>query len=259
MPLRVPGAREAVQAPVPERRVNVALFRNLPGSTAPVVSAATDKTLGSMDVLANLLSKLEGRAPLLDKLVHGFRGVTRLAGPGLWGVSSILQWRMIGQTWQDPTLARGSKIALTAGTVANTVGALAAAVSALPARFVGLLRINPISANKVAGLAGGVGGTIFNTINFIETMRNPASKPGERLFAQLGFGLAVAGFVCAAVALATSLPALAPVLAKAPAVLPIATKAANWLGMAGLGAWLGQLLLGKNDWFNARLQGGAAA
>lgn len=251
----VAAAAPHPSAPSPKRQVDVALFRNLPGSQAPMVSAQADKTLGELDLFAKLLSKLEGRAPWLDKGIGGLRLGTRVSGPALWGVSSFLQWRMMGRVWQDPTLTTRSKLALTTGAVCNTVGAVFAGIAALPARIGGVLRINAFTANKVAGVAGGIGGVFFNTINFIETMRNPDAKPAERCFAKIGFGIAALGFVAGTAALVLSLPAAAGLAARLPALLPLATKVANVLGIAGFGAFLGQWLLGKNRWVNERLAG----
>ncbi len=61
---------------VPVRGVDVALFRNLPGAGTPLVSAAADKTLGTMDPIAAALSKLETKGPAMAQVAGG----ARLAG-----------------------------------------------------------------------------------------------------------------------------------------------------------------------------------
>lgn len=255
----------AAQAPAPQapgtpprRQVDVAMFRNLPLAGTPLVSAADDKTLGTVDPAANILSKLETRGPFLAKLAHGVRFLTRVAGPTMWGVSLVLNVDRLAKALHDPTIATGSKVALTAGTVASGVGFVAAAICALPlkaAGFLGLGKAGLLTANKVSSLFGGIGGTIFGTINMIETLRKPDAKPAERFFAKAGFAFGVAGFVFGTVALTASLPWAAPLLAKVPALLPIATKAASVLGIAGLGVWIGQLALGKNKWLGDKLAG----
>ena len=258
-------AGKAVRSPVigakagaPVRTVDVAMFRNLPLAGTPLVSAADDKTLGSMDPIASALSKLETKGGVMAKFANGFRFVTRVAGPTMWGVSMFFNVKLLWKALEDPTITPASKVALAAGTVANGVGFAAAAVCALPlklAGFLGLGKAGLITANKVSGLFGGIGGTIFNTINMIETLRKPDAKPGERFFAKAGFALGVAGFVFGTIALTASLPWAAPLLAKAPALLPFATKAANVLGIAGMAVWIGQLVLGKNQWLGEKLRG----
>ena len=253
-----PRAKAAkAQAPAPSR-VDVAMFRNLPLAGTPLVSAADDKTLGSMDPLASALSKLETKGPTMAKVANGARFLTRVAGPTMWGVSMFFNAKLLVQALKDPSITLGSKIALAAGTAANGVGFVCAAVCALPlklASFLGLGKAGLLTANKLSGLFGGIGGTIFGTINMIETLRKKDAKPAERFFAKAGFALGVAGFVFGTIALTASLPWMAPVLAKVPALLPFATKAANVLGLAGMGVWIGQMVLGKNRWLGDRLKG----
>lgn len=253
-----PKADAKAAAPMPARAVDVAMFRNLPLAGTPLVSAADDATLGSMDPIASALSKLETKGPVMAKFAHGFRFMTRVAGPSMWGVSMFFNVKLLARALKDPTITPASKAALVAGTVANGVGFAAAAVCALPTKLAGLFGLGKaglLTANKLSGLFGGIGGTIFNTINMIETLRKKDAKPAERFFAKAGFALGVAGFVFGTIALTASLPWAAPLLAKAPALLPFATKAANYLGLAGMGVWIGQLALGKNKWLGEKLAG----
>lgn len=248
----------AAKAQAPGRMVDVALFRNLPGAGTPLVSAADDKTLGSMDPIAAGLSKLETKGPMAAKVVAGARLATRVVGPIMWGASVVFNVKLLAKAIKDPTISAGSKAALIAGTVTNAVGAVCSAVCALPvkaAAMVGLGKTGLMTANKLAGLFGGIGGTIFNTINMVETLRKPGAKPAERFFAKAGFALGVLGFVASTVALTASLPWMAGVVARMPALLPVATKAANWLGIAGLAVFIGQVTLGKNQWLGKVLKG----
>lgn len=252
------GPKAPAQGAMPVRSVDVAMFRNLPLAGTPLVSAADDKTLGSMDPVASALSKLETKGPGMAKIAHGARFVTRVAGPTMWGVSMFFNVKLLLQALKDPTITTGSKVALAAGTIANGIGFVAATVCALPLKFAGFLGLSKgglLTANKLSGLFGGIGGTIFGAINMIETMRKPDAKPAERFFAKAGFALGVAGFIFGTVALTASLPWMAPVLAKAPALLPFATKAANLLGIAGMGVWIGQMVFGKNKWLGDKLKG----
>jgi hypothetical protein len=252
------GADAPAQGAMAPRRVDVALFRNLPLAGTPLVSAADDKTLGSMDPIASALSKLETKGPVFAKVANGARLLTRVAGPTMWGVSMFFNAKLLFRALKDPSITPGSKVALAAGTVANGVGFVAAAVCALPlkvASIFGLSKAGLLTSNKISGLFGGIGGTIFNTINMIETLRKPDAKPAERFFAKAGFALGVAGFLFGTVALTASLPWMAPVLAKLPSLLPFATKAANVLGIAGMGVWIGQMVFGKNKWLGDKLKG----
>lgn len=257
-PATTAGPKDAkAKAPAPGR-VDVALFRNLPGAGTPLVSASDDKTLGSMDPIASALSKLETKGPVMAKVANGARLMTRVAGPTMWGVSMFFNAKLLIQALKDDSITMGSKIALTAGTVANGIGFVCSAICALPlklAGFLGLGKAGLLTANKLSGLFGGIGGTIFGTINMIETLRKPDGKPAERFFAKAGFALGVAGFAFGTIALTASLPWAAPMVAKLPALLPFATKAANILGIAGMGVWIGQMVLGKNKWLGDKLKG----
>ena len=261
VPLVASGDRPSaadVKAGAPVRGVDVAMFRNLPGAGTPLVSASQDKTLGSMDPAAMALSKLETKGPVAAKLANAARFGTRVVGPTMWGVSVFFNVKLLFQALRDDTITLGSKVSLAVGTACNAIGFGAAAIAALPVKLLARVGAAPtaaLTANKIAGLFGGIGGMIFNVINMIETMRDPEAKPAARFFAKLGFALGLAGFVFGTVALAASLPWMAPVIAKLPALLPIATKAANWLGLAGMAVWIGQMVLGKNGWLSERVKG----
>ena len=250
------------EAPRPTAGVDVAKFRILPGAGAPQVSATVDATLGKTGLLPFILGKVEALGAVGLKVANGARFLTRLIGPIAYGVSAFWNIKLLGQALKDPSLGGGSKAVLAVGTVGATVGAVAATLSALPARLAGFLRLGlpqQILANKASSIAGGIAGIGFAAINLVETLRNPDSKAGERFFAKTGFGIGLLGFVFGTTALVLSTGALGGLATAAPWLLPLASKVATVAGLAGLATWIGQLVLGKNQWLNEKLAGSPLA
>lgn len=232
----------------PKRLVDVAQFRIMPGSGAPQVSAEVDATLGSTGLLPFFLTKIEALGNVGLKLANGVRFVTRLVGPALFGFSAVWNAMLLPKALKDPTLGKPSKATLVLGEVGTVLGALTAFAAAIPAKLAGVLRLSgaqQVLANKASGIAGGVAGVGFAAINLVETMHNPDSKPAERLFAKLGFGIGVVGFVAGTAALAISMGLGAPAW-----LLPVASKVATVAGIGGVVTMIGQLCFGKNKQLN---------
>lgn len=247
-----------------KRLVDVADFRLLPLSGAPKVSASVDPTLGKTGLDAFILNKLEGLGKIGAGIAKGVYVGTRFTGPIAYWFSTVRNVKLLFKANKDATLDVKSKALLTVGTVGTAIGAAAATVSALPGKLLGMVGIGvkgQINANKVSGIAGGIAGIAYATINMVETLRNPDAKPAERLFSKVGFGLGALGFVFGTTALAISSGfGPAAVLGKAlPWLLPVASKIATTTGIAGLATWISQSFLGKNEWLNGKLKGSSLA
>ncbi|MDB5097212.1 MAG: hypothetical protein JWM80_1633 [Cyanobacteria bacterium RYN_339] len=255
-----PAAPQPVAAPAPvkkHRLVDVAQFRIMPGAGAPQVSAEVDATLGSTGLLPWILTRVEAIGSVGVKAANGVRFLTRLLGPALFGFSAVWNAMLLPKALKDPTLGKGSKAMLVFGEVGTILGAATALAAALPAKLAGLLRLSSarqVLANKTSGIAGGVAGIGFAAINLVETMHNPDSKPAERFFAKLGFGIGAIGFVAGTAALAISMGMGAPAW-----LLPVASKIATVAGIGGVASMLGQLFMGKNKTLNAKLDGSILA
>lgn len=240
----------------PERAVDVANFRILPLAGAPKVSADVDPTLGKTGVDAFVLNKLEGAGRFGMMAAAGVRLFTRVVGPIFYGWSAIRNVGMLKKAYADPTIDGNSKTVLTLGTIGTAIGAVGATIAALPLQLFGKLGLTlkrQIVANKVSSVAGGIAGVSYATINMVETLRNPNAKPAERAFAKVGFGLGALGFVTGTTALVLSMTGGLPWL------LPVASKIATGAGLLGLGSWVAQMFLGKNEWLNKQLKGTAIA
>ncbi len=251
-------ATAGAEGSAPRTEVDVAKFRIMPLAGAPQVSAAVDETLGKTGLLPFILSKVEAFGNLGLKAANGIRFLTRVLGPAAFTFSAFWNFRLLGKALKDPALGGREKATLAIGTVATTLGALTAIVAALPARVAGLLRLgvsHQVLANKASGIAGGIAGLGFAAINMVETLRNPRSQAGEKFFAKAGFGIGVIGFVFGTTALLLSMGAGAGVASALPWLLPVASKVATFAGLAGLASWIGQMVLGKNTWLNAKLAG----
>ena len=238
--------------------VDVAKFRIMPLAGAPQVASTVDETLGKTGLLPFLLGKVEALGDLGLRVANGVRFLTRVLGPAAYGFSAFWNIKLLRQAMKDDTLGGGSKAVLAVGTVGTTLGAVAATISALPAKLAGLLRLGmpqQILANKAAGVAGGIAGVGFAAINLVETLKNPKAMEGEKWFAKLGFGIGVIGFVFGTTALVLSTGALGGLGAAAPWLLPVASKVATVAGLAGLASWIGQLVVGKNEWLHEKLGG----
>ena len=238
--------------------VDVAKFRIMPLAGAPQVASTVDETLGKTGLLPFILGKIEAFGDLGLKLANGVRFFTRVVGPLAYGFSAFWNIKLLGKAMKDDSLGGGSKAVLAVGTVGTVLGAVAATLSALPAKLAGLLRLGmpqQILANKAAGVAGGIAGVGFAAINLVETLKNPKAMEGEKWFAKLGFGIGLVGFVFGTAALVLSTGALGGVAAAAPWLLPVASKVATVAGITGLAAWIGQLLVGKNQWLHEKLGG----
>lgn len=247
-----------------KRLVDVADFRLLPLSGAPKVSAKVDPTLGKTGLDAFILNKLEGLGKIGAGIAKGVYAFTRVSGPVAYWFSTVRNVKLLFKANQDATLDAKSKALLTVGTVGTAIGAVASTVSALPGKLLGMVGIGTkgqINANKVSGIAGGIAGIAYATINMVETLRNPDAKPAERLFSKVGFGLGALGFVFGTTALAISSGfAPAAMLGKAlPWLLPVASKIATTTGIAGLLTWISQSVFGKNEWLNGKLKGSSLA
>lgn len=238
--------------------VDVAKFRIMPLAGAPQVASTVDETLGKTGLLPFFLGKVEALGDLGLRVANGVRFLTRVVGPLAYGFSAFWNIKLLGQALKDDSLGGGSKAVLAVGTVGTTLGAVAATISALPAKLAGLLRLGmpqQILANKAAGVAGGIAGVGFAAINLVETLKNPKAMEGEKWFAKLGFGIGVVGFLFGTTALVLSTGALGGVAAAAPWLLPLASKVATVAGLAGLASWIGQLVVGKNKWLHEKLGG----
>jgi hypothetical protein len=252
-----PTAAPKAKEPKPHRLVDVAQFRIMPGSGAPQVSAEVDATLGSTGLLPWVLSRIEGLGAVGIKAANGVRFLTRLIGPALFGFSAVWNAILLPKALKDPTLGKPSKAVLVLGEVGTILGAVTAFAAAIPAKLAGVLRLSgarQVLANKASGIAGGVAGIGFAAINLVETMHNPDSKPAERFFAKLGFGVGAVGFVAGTAALAISMGLGAPAW-----LLPVASKVATFAGIGGVVSMIGQLFLGKNKALNEKLKGSVLA
>lgn len=253
-----PAAVPKASAPqeTPKRIVDVVQFRNLPLAGTPMVSAADDPTLAKLDPINNMLGKLAERGGIFAKLTKGFRFMTEVMGPTAWIFSAFLTTKLFLKALKDETIALPSKIALGVATVANIGGAgFAAASTRFAGKLFGMGVATRMTLNKVAGILGGIGGNIYAVINLVETLRNKDAKPAERFFAKLGFGLGIVGFVFGTAAMCASMPWMAGVAKALPWLLPNATRVASWMGFAGMGAWIAQMFLGKNEWLGNKLKG----
>lgn len=254
----------SVPQAVPGRLVDVAAFRLLPLSGAPKVSAQVDPTLGKTGLDAFILNKLEGLGKFGAMAAKGVYAFTRITGPIAFWWSTIRNTKLLAKAYKDDSLDTKSKALLALGTVGTGIGAVAATVAAAPAKLLGLVGVGvkgQLNANKVSGIAGGIAGIAYATINMVETLRNPEAKPAERFFSKAGFGLGALGFLFGTTALAISSGfGPAAVLGRAlPWLLPVASKVATVAGIAGLATWISQTFLGKNEWVNEKLKGSVLA
>ena len=246
------------QAPAPKVGVDVAKFRIMPLAGAPQVAASVDETLGKTGLFPFLLGKVEAFGDMGLRIANGLRFFTRVVGPIAYGFSAFWNIKLLGQAMKDDSLNASSKATLAVGTVGATVGAVAAAIAALPGRLLGMVGLgtsHQILANKASGIAGGIAGVGFAAINLVETLRNPKALEGEKLFAKLGFGIGLVGFVAGTTALVLSTGAMGGLIG----LLPIASKIATVAGITGLASWIAQLALGKNQWLHAKLGGAKPA
>lgn len=243
-------------AAAPERLVDVASFRNLPLAGAPKVSAKVDPTLGKTGVDAFVLDKLENAGGLGTMAANGIRLFTRVVGPIAYAVSTVRNFNSLQKALKDPTISGGSKAVLAVGTVGTGIAAAAAAVAAAPLKLFGKLGLSvagQVKANKISGVAGGLAGVLYATINMVETLRNPQAKPAERAFSKLGFGMGALGFLFGSAAMVLSMTG------AAPGLLALSSQVATGAGIFGLATWIGQMFLGKNEWLNEKLKGSAIA
>lgn len=251
-----PAPKEQEKLPVDQRQVDVLSFRVLPGAGAPIVSAKTDSTLGKTGPIPYILNKLDGLGSFGPKLANGIRFFTRCVGPVMYGVSAWWNLRMLPSVMRDKTIKTSSKITLATGSGLVTVGAIGAAIAALPVKFaarIGLGLSKLVTANKVSGMAGGLAGLGFGLINMTETLRDPKATPSNRFFAKLGFGVGALGFVTGSAAMIMSM------MGGGGAAIGICSKIATFTGIFGLLANIGQAVLGKNGWLNRHLKGSELA
>ncbi|HEY9721116.1 MAG TPA: hypothetical protein V6D47_03835 [Oscillatoriaceae cyanobacterium] len=261
----VASALPKIAAPVPARapqaaakpaddqsKVSVLSFRVLPGAGAPVVSAKTDSTLGKTGPIPWLLNKLESMGATGAKVAGGVRFFTRLVGPIMYGVSAYWNLRMLPSVMHDKTIKTSSKVILATGSGLVTVGAIGAAIAAMPVKLaedIGLGMSNLVRANKISGISGGLAGLGFGLINMIETMRDKNASPSKRFFAKVGFGLGALSFVTGSAAMIMSM------MGGGGLAIGLCSKIATFGGLLGLVANLGQAVLGKNGWLNSHLKG----
>lgn len=249
-----PAQKAKGQAGDPKRLVDVAQFHNLPAAGTPMVSAAEDPTLANLDPVNKVFTKVAERGGILAKGVAGIRFLTEVLGPTMWGASAVMTTRLFFKSLKDKTIALPSKIALGVATAANAAGAVFAAAST---RFAGkwLSLGARMTANKIAGILGGIGGNIWGVINLVETLRNKDAKPAARFFAKAGFAIGLVGFIFGTAAMCASMPWMAGITKALPWLLPNATRICNVTGFIGMGTWIGQMFLGKNEWLSNKVKG----
>lgn len=236
--------------------VDVLKFRILPGAGAPMVSAKTDPTLGKTGAMPFILNKVEGLGSVGGKIANGVRFGTRLVGPAMYSVSAFWNLRMLPSVMRDKSLKPTSKAILGTASGFVTLGAIGSLISALPAKIASRmgLGINKlIAANKVSGMAGGLAGLGFSTINMVETLRDKTASPAKRMFAKLGFGLGVGGFLTGTTAMVLSM------MGRANGVVGVLSKIATVTGITSLAASIGQGFLSKNKWLNSKVEGSKLA
>ncbi|MDB5101947.1 MAG: hypothetical protein JWM80_6368 [Cyanobacteria bacterium RYN_339] len=250
----VPAQKAKSESSEPKRIVDVAQFHNLPAAGTPMVSAAEDPTLANLDPVNKIFTKVAERGGVFAKGVAGIRLLTEVLGPVMWGASAFMTTRLFFKSLKDETIALPSKVALGVATVANTAGAgFAFASTRFASRWLSLGA--RMTANKIAGILGGIGGNIWGVINLVETLRNKDAKPAERFFAKIGFGIGIIGFVFGTAAMCASMPWMAGITKALPWLLPNATRICNITGFVGMFAWIGQMFLGKNAWLGNKVKG----
>lgn len=239
-----PAATEASQ-----RTVDVAKFRLLPGAGQPLV-------LGDEALKSGLIPRLVSGLAKMGPIGKGAAGAivlgSTIIGPAVFGLSMWNIGKGAVQVKDDPTYAPASKGVIYGASAVMGVSFLTALGSAIPKIAAG----TRLTLNKVSNISGGLAGTAFSAINLIETLRNKDATPVERMFAKLGFGTGMTGFVVGATALIASMTRLG---AAAPGLV----RALAWIGTgAGVGNMafgLGQMLLGKNAWLNEKVKGSPLA